>query len=263
MSETPTTRSGDVRKAVFKHAIAPLRTHGRLENLLKITRLRGKDPSMQHQLIVPHAIYSPWWTDDEFQRALEQVQRATLVDIYRLYELWSLVKQTNDLGGDILEVGVWRGGSGCLMAERARLDRSDSNVYLCDTFEGVVKAGDVDNAYVGGEHADTNQQLVADLIRRMGLTGVEILVGVFPDDTGDRVASRTFRLVHIDVDVYLGARDIFNWVWDRVVPGGVVVFDDYGFYECEGVAHFVNETATRPDLLYVHNLNGHALLVKR
>ena len=47
------------------------------------------------------------------------------------------------------------------------------------------------------------------------------------------------------------------------MPGGVVVFDDYGFYECEGVAHFVNETATRSDLLYVHNLNGHALLVKR
>ena len=208
MSETPTTPTGKARKALFKHAIAPLRKHGRLESLLKVTRLRGKDPSMQHQLIVPHAIYSPWWTDADFQEVLKQVQRSTLVDIYRLYELWSLVGQTKDLDGDILEVGVWRGGSGCLMAARTRLEGTGAKVFLCDTFEGVVKAGDVDNAYRGGEHSDTNQQLVSDLIRQMGLEDVEILVGVFPDDTGAQVASNQFRLCHIDVDVYLSARRV-------------------------------------------------------
>jgi O-methyltransferase len=263
MTDEPTSRTETLRKQLLKHAAAPLRKHGRFENMLKVTRLRGKEPSMQHQVVVPHATYSPWWTDADFQRVLEQVQHNTFVDIYRLYELWSLVGQVRDRDGDILEVGVWRGGSGCLMAARALLDGTAATVYLCDTFEGVVKAGEEDNEYRGGEHADTSAALVADLARGMGLTNVEILQGIFPDDTADRVTSEKLRLVHIDVDVYQSARDVFDWAWDRLVPGGIVVFDDYGFYSCEGVAHFVNEMAARPDLTYLHNLNGHAVLVKR
>jgi O-methyltransferase len=252
-----------LRKELLKHAAAPLRKHGRFENLLKITRLRGKDPSMQHQVVVPHATYSPWWTDAEFQRTLAAIQEATLVDVYRLYELWSLAGQTRDLEGDILEVGVWRGGTGCLMARRAELDATDSRIFLCDTFEGVVKAGDEDNEYRGGEHDDTSEAMVAALVRSLGLTNVEILKGTFPDETASSISSRRFRLCHIDVDVYQSAHDVFDWVWDRLEPGGVVVFDDYGFYSCEGVARFVNEISNRSELLYLHNLNGHAVVVKR
>jgi O-methyltransferase len=263
MSSTPLKRAEQLRKQVLKHVAAPLRKHGRFESMLKVTRLRGKEPSMQHQVIVPHATYSPWWTDTDFQCVLQRVQAATFVDVYRLYELWSLVGQVGGLDGDILEVGVWRGGSGCLMASRARLEGIDATVYLCDTFEGVVKAGTEDNEYRGGEHADTSARIVSELAGRLDLSNVKILQGIFPDDTAGQVASNTFRLCHIDVDVYQSARDVFDWVWDRLVPGGVVVFDDYGFYSCEGVARFVNEMAKRSDLLYLHNLNGHAVLVKR
>jgi O-methyltransferase len=42
----------------------------------------------------------------------------------------------------------------------------------------------------------------------------------------------------------------------------MVVFDDYGFARCSGVTKFVNGLAHRDDLVFVHNLNGHALLVK-
>jgi O-methyltransferase len=252
-----------MRKELLKNVAAPLRKHGRFESLLKITRLRGQDPSVKHQVIVPHATYSPWWTDDAFQSVFAQVRESTFVDVYRLYELWSLVEQVKEIEGDILEVGVWRGGSGCLMAAKADRERLDAEVYLCDTFEGVVKAGPRDNEYRGGEHADTSPALVERLISRMGLKHVVVCQGVFPEETADRVATNALRLCHIDVDVYESARSIFNWAWDRLSPGGVVVFDDYGFYSCEGVTKFVNETARRPDVVFVHNLNGHAIVVKR
>jgi O-methyltransferase len=63
--------------------------------------------------------------------------------------------------------------------------------------------------------------------------------------------------------VYDSARDGFLWVWDRLVRGGVVIFDDYGFHDCEGVTRFVNEVASRPDVAFVHNLNGHGVVFKR
>ena len=51
-----------MRKELLKNAAAPLRKHGRFENLLRITpALRGRAESMQYQVVIPHATYSPWW----------------------------------------------------------------------------------------------------------------------------------------------------------------------------------------------------------
>ena len=95
------------------------------------------------------------------------------------------------------------------------------------------------------------------------LRNVELLAGVFPDETGGRIADRTFRLCHCDVDVYLSAADVLEWVWPRLSAGGVVVFDDYGFPACPGVTRLVDEQRRLPDRLVFHNLNGHGVIVKR
>jgi O-methyltransferase len=97
----------------------------------------------------------------------------------------------------------------------------------------------------------------------MGLQNVELLQGVFPEDTAQSIADRTFRLCHCDVDVYQSAKDVFDWVWPRLAQGGVVVFDDYGFPACPGVTKFVDEQRLLDDRLVVHNLNGHGIVVKR
>jgi len=128
---------------------------------------------------------------------------------------------------------------------------------------GVVKAGSQDADYQGGEHSDTTKSGVIELCKSLGLDRVQILQGIFPDDSAHVVSDRTFRFCHIDVDVYESAKDIVNWVWPRLVPGGLIVFDDYGFYSCVGITRFVNEERSKPDRLVIHNLNGHAILIKR
>ncbi len=188
-----------------------------------------------------------------------------LVDLYRCWELWSLVAQSVKTAGAILEVGVWRGGTGSLLAKKAKLCGISEPVYLCDTFEGVVKAGANDPGYTGGEHSDTSRDLVQSLIRdRLGLDNARILQGIFPDDTAHLIPADTaFRLCHIDVDVYQSAKEVFGWVWPRMSAGGIVVFDDYGFFGCEGVARFVDgEQRSEPGRVVLHNLNGHAIIVK-
>ena len=107
------------------------------------------------------------------------------------------------------------------------------------------------------------KEIVEALVGRLGLTNVELLQGIFPDETADQVDDRTFRLCHIDVDVYQSAKDVFDWVWPRLSPDGVVVFDDYGFPACPGVTQFVDEQRMLDDRLVLHNLNGHGLVVKR
>jgi O-methyltransferase len=217
----------------------------------------ASSPNITHRKVLPHATYSPWLDDDEFRRCYEIIRGHTLVDIYRCYELWQLGKQLAGMEGSFLEVGVWRGGTGCLLAQAAE----NRVVYLADTFAGVVKAGENDPVYVGGEHADTSEETVRDLIARLGLRNTRLLRGVFPEDTASEVREK-LALVHCDVDVYSSARATVEWALPRLLRGGVIVFDDYGFSGCEGVTKLVNELRERAGLRFVHNLNGHALLIK-
>ncbi len=216
-----------------------------------------------HAMAYPISTYAPWQSDVAFQAAYGQVKANTLVDVWRCYELWSLLGELSEIPGGVLEVGVWRGGSGALMAARMASLGFDDPVYLCDTWEGVVKTGPDDIYYRDGKHDDTSKAIVEALVARMALRNVELCQGIFPDDTSAQVTAAAFRLVHVDVDVYQSAKDVFDWAWPRLSPGGVAVFDDYGFPACPGVTRFVDEQRQLPDRLVLHNLNGHGIVVKR
>jgi O-methyltransferase len=221
---------------------------------------RSSVQKFSHELIFPKNTYSPWNSDSEFRKVYDVIQAHTLVDVYRCFELWSLAKQAEFKPGVIVEVGVWRGGTGALLAAGSG---DKSKLYLCDTFSGVVKATTRDSVYTGGEHSDTSEKIVTDLLTQVGLSNFQILRGIFPDESSASIENIDIKICHIDVDVYQSAKDIFAWVWPKVIAGGVVVFDDYGFAACEGITELVNELASGlDDALFVYNINGHALLIK-
>jgi O-methyltransferase len=212
---------------------------------------------------IPLTAYAPWNSSADFRAVWTAVRNHTLVDIFRCWELWQLVGQAKKLSGSFIEVGVWRGGTGALIASAAKSHGIAAPLYLCDTFHGVVKAGIHDSAYKGGEHADTSILTVEALMKSLGLTNYRIVEGIFPDATSHLIPeAERFRLCHVDVDVYNSARDIVDWVWERLVPGGLIVYDDYGFEMCPGITRLVDEQMGMSDRLIFHNLNGHAIVMK-
>lgn len=237
-----------------------------LSRILFWGRRRFLEPTLDPErdsVVLPVATHSPWLQDPDFQRAYRVIDANTLVDMYRCWELWHLAGQVRAVEGDVIEVGVWRGGTGALLASRfAQLDSGAPTVHLCDTFTGVVKASEADSHYQGGEHADTSESVVRELLKTLGVDNVRIHVGIFPDDAPSEMDSLSYRLVHIDVDVYESARQIFDWCWERLSNGGVVIFDDFGFSTTRGITRLCDEIAARPDTLLIHNLNGHAVVVK-
>lgn len=230
---------------------------------LRDAAIAESQKDVPHSVVIPFATYAPWRLDNPFLQVYQHTANHTLVDVYRCWELWQLVGQVAVVPGDILEVGVWRGGTASVIGGAAKACGIDATLYLADTFSGVVKAGEKDTAYKGGEHADASLDMVESVLRRTGVSRYEILCGIFPERTAAAIEGHKFRLCHIDVDVYKSAQDVFDWIWPRLSPMGIVVFDDYGFLSCEGVTRLVNELARRPDALFIHNLNGHALLIKR
>ena len=189
--------------------------------------------------------------EPEFRAILDRVRRYTMTTIERLYALWSSVGYVcaARLPGDLVECGVWRGGSVMLMAhELARRGATDRELWLFDTFAGLPMpdaAIDIDiqgNRAIDGWNArtltDGNTYWAyadeTDVRRNMALTGYpadrQHFVAGMVEDTIPAQAPERIALLRIDTDWYASHRHLLHALYDRVVPGGVVIFDDYGHF---------------------------------
>ena len=243
----------------FGYAI--VRFHGGDENSARFESSAENTYAYENIILVD--TLSPWATDQEFQILRKLIIRNTLVDVYRCYELYQMVKEVSGIDGDILEVGVWRGGTGAILAAAAKRWKPEANVFLCDTFSGVVKADEHDPGYRGGEHSDTSEEIVSSLISKIDGKNIKILSGIFPEETSESIGQRNISLCHIDVDVYKSALDVVRWVEPRMLSGACIVFDDYGFSSCQGITRVVDELRATGRWIYIYNLNKHAILIKR
>lgn len=213
-----------------------------------------------HDHVHSYPYDAPWLEDTEFCKLFEIIKNNTLIDRVRCYSIYCLAYQVRDLSGEVLEVGVWRGGSAGILTTCL----PKKTIFLADTFDGVVKSSEWEH-YQNGVHKDTNLNLVEQFLQfSLGVNNYHVLEGVFPDQTESYIMGNQWSFVHIDVDVYLSAKGVFYSIWDSVVPGGIVVFDDYGFFTaCNGIKRFIEEICFDKDKLFIHNLNGHAYIIKR
>jgi O-methyltransferase len=203
---------------------------------------------------------APWLSDETFSKIYNAIRHNTLVDRPRCYSLYLLLDQIRELPGDVLEVGTWRGGTGGMFATLL----PEKKVYLADTFAGVVKSSKWEH-YKDKAHNDTSEEMVSRFLTDdLGLKNVELLTGIFPEDTGVRVKDKKLAFVYLDVDVYLSTKDAFNYVWNNVLQHGIVAFDDYGMISaCNGIKKFVDEIRNDEDKILIQNLNGQAYIIKK
>lgn len=174
------------------------------------------------------ALPEPWSRDAEFLAALEEVAPRTLVTPDRCYALWQLARLAAVHGGALAEVGVYRGGTARLLA-RACPGRP---LHLFDTFRGMPHADAAIDRHRAGDFADTSLTAVRAFLA--DCPQAVLHPGVFPE-TAAVVADARFCLVHVDVDVEASVAAALAFFYPRVVPGGVLVFDDYDWVKTPGV----------------------------
>jgi hypothetical protein len=68
---------------------------------------------------------------------------------------------------------------------------------------------------------------------------ISVHVGAIEERSVD-VEQELFGLVHVDVDIYSASISCLNFFWPRLVKGGIMVVDDYGFTTCLGVKQAVD-----------------------
>ena len=190
-------------------------------------------------------------------------QGRTYLNYDRLYTFWQTVGRFTDDDLNVAEVGAYRGGSARFMAEALRWHGRANPLYVFDTFEGHSVVDDaVDGKHhVGKQFQATSVEKVTKYLKDHA--NVRVVKGDFLqtaallDDVG------AFGLVHIDVDVYPVTRFCLDYFADRMVTGGVIVIDDYGFRRTRGALKAVEQfVARRPDYYRLHLLTGQGFLVR-
>lgn len=187
----------------------------------------------------------------------DRIRPNTLLDENKLLSLYKKLKEIQPLEGEIVEVGVWRGGSARLLCENA----PSSIVFLIDTFEGLPAPKEKDNFHVERDFDDTSIKHVLTILN--GLNNYNIISGRFPLTTSNNILKKfNYKLVHIDVDLYQEYLNCINFFYPRMIPGGYIIFDDYEANICLGARLAVDEFVNLHNLELVKENNHSFIKIK-
>lgn len=159
----------------------------------------------------------------------------TMIGRARLDSLQKMIETVlqEEIPGDFLEAGVWRGGASIFM--RVMLDLwsdTDRRVYVADSFQGLPQP-ELKQDESLNFHLDPTLSVGLDIVRenfsRFGVLDarVKFLRGWF-EDTLTGPEPRQLAILRADGDLYKSTIDILDNLYQRVVPGGFVIIDDYG-----------------------------------
>lgn len=151
-----------------------------------------------------------------------KVRNYTMVTPGGLFQMHELIRQAPP--GAIVETGCWKGGCGAYMAVSGR------PTFLFDSFVGFDKftAEDLDIVDKRGEdlsYIATPEEDAHNIARALKVN-VTIVKGFFKD-TLSRTETGPIAILRLDSDTYHSTREVLNTLFERVVPGGFIIIDDY------------------------------------
>jgi hypothetical protein len=207
----------------------------------------------------------PRYYDDEARAVIRAVRPWTMTSNEKLFALVVAVRYVVDHGipGDVVECGVWRGGSMQAIARvLAAHGATDRELHLFDTFEGMPPPTEED-IQRGGPTAEELLRTkprtawvwaIADLDDvRAGMEQVDYpaeRVHYHPglvEETIPGAAPEQIALLRLDTDWYSSTKHELEHLYDRVPSGGVVIIDDYDYWEGsrKAVDEFIAATGAR------------------
>lgn len=172
----------------------------------------------------------------EFNQLFLKVKPITMVSYARLRGLNDATNYIvkNSISGDFVECGVARGGSAALIGLTLQKMHATRILWLFDTFQGLPKPSKDDpdykiaNLYTGTCVASMEE--VRNSLQSLGVSdNVHLVPGLF-QDTVPRAPIESISLLHLDGDWYESVKVCLESLYDKVSPGGVIQFDDYGHW---------------------------------
>lgn len=169
------------------------------------------------------------------RRAIRVGTANSLCDKHRLLGLQRLADEIarRDLAGDMVECGVYRGGSAVVIGERLLRGPWQREIWLFDVFSGMPPPGPEDppRAWKDVGKFVSSEAIVRETFAaaKVPLDRVHFRTGRYEDSLPGLKPLPTVFL-HLDCDWYESVKLCLHTFYDSVVSGGAVVFDDYGYW---------------------------------
>ncbi len=155
------------------------------------------------------------------------------INLFFLQELAQRLER-EEVPGDFVECGVYRGGSAGVLGYQARRSKFQRKLWLYDSFAGMPETTEKDDdlsraiegSYIGSEKQTRR------ILHRLNVPEEQytIVVGLF-EDTFSQAEISKIALLHIDCDFYDPVKLSLETFYESVQPGGYVVLNDYGFFQ--------------------------------
>lgn len=207
--------------------------------LLGLKIVRRKNLQLVNRLDLEH--------DKAFMALYEKVKPFTMVDMERCYALYQSVQfiSKNNIAGDLVECGVWKGGSTMLMAytlQQAGI--TNRRLYLYDTFEGMTQPGERDGQ---NEKDEWESNRVTDTLNNMCYAPIEevktnmestgypadniLLIKGKVEQTIPATMPAGIAVLRLDTDWYESTKHELQHLYPLLSKKGILIIDDYGAWQ--------------------------------
>lgn len=188
---------------------------------------------------------------EEEKKHISFVKEMTMTSPERLVSLSRAVEyiSKNNIIGDIVECGVWRGGSMMLAAKKLiSLNETNRHLFLFDTFEGMsapdsrdVSAIDNISAKILLDETDKMQgdnvwcySSLDEVKSNLRTTqypeeNIHYFKGRVEDTLPEKIIG-SIALLRLDTDWYESTKHELEVLYDQLVEGGILIIDDYGHW---------------------------------
>lgn len=168
----------------------------------------------------------------------------------------TIVNHSDDIAklkGDIIECGVWKGGFSIFLADTFK----DKTIWVADSFDGFQPLAESTYEYEGERHnPNYNSMIKVSLeevqanFKKYNLEGgrIKYLKG-FVKDTLPTSGIQDIALLRVDVDAYSATLEVLDELYDKVVSGGYIIFDDACLHETLNAIKFFFKKRNIPPYL--------------
>jgi hypothetical protein len=236
-------------------------------------RVFGRFGYSRRPQTVPAPLHADMSAEDT--QAIQAVNGLTMTSMERRYHLVQAVRHVvkHGIPGAFVECGVWRGGSMMLDAQTLKQCGDESRqLYLYDTFEGMPPPKEMDKDYGNrpaairlDEDAHAKEASVVWAIASLEEVKQHMSGLAYPIDrihyvvgkveaTIPSIMPQCISLLRLDTDWYESTAHELRHLYPLVSPGGVVIIDDYGYWQ--GARQAVDEfLASSGDRILLHRID--------
>ncbi|MDP6404821.1 MAG: class I SAM-dependent methyltransferase [Alphaproteobacteria bacterium] len=179
--------------------------------------------------------------------------------IWRFHTLAWAAKQALKTDGDFVELGVFLGFSAKFLCDYVDFHNQDRKFFLFDTFKGTPQ--DMRNKVFVLEDEYVDNALSIVEARFVDYPNVQIVEGIIPDSITD---DEPQKIAFIHVDLVSAKAEIagLERLFDRVTPGGVIVFQAYGISLFREQHDAINEWFSARQIPILESPTGQGVVIK-